>query len=631
MADVFDLSAKLRLDSSDYENGLSEAEERGRSFGTSLKGLLGGAATAMVAGFAAAGTAVAAVTKQAVAGYSQYQQLAGGVQKLFGDSQKTVMKNAKQAFKTTGMSANQYMEQVTSFSAALVNSLGGNTEEAANRADVAMRAISDNVNTFGTDMGSVQNAFQGFAKQNYTMLDNLKLGYGGTKSEMERLIADANEYAVSIGQAGDLSIDSFADIVAAIDLVQQKQGIAGTTAKEAASTVSGSIDMLKSAWDNLLVGLGDGDAVIGDLVTNVVDSAKTVLDNVIPVIGTVLTSIGRVLNEMAPSIIAEIPGIVSTIIPVAINATSTLFSAIVSAIPVLAQSLLSVGYEIIAPMAAGMLQNAPTMIAAMGNNLSQIVASIMQKLPEFLAQGVQIIGQIANGLIQNVPAIINAIIQALVQLIATIASNLPQFLQKGLEIIGQVATGIINAIPQAVAAIPQVISGIVNAFTSFDWLSIGGNIISGIASGISNAAGSVINAITGVASGALNGAKRLLGIGSPSKVFRRVVGQMIPAGMALGVEDNAPLVTSAVEDMNEDAIGAIDDFGYDTDTVVKKVGTDKDESANSAVVNAIQSLADAVIYLDEGLQEKMEDALETMRFELDGREFGRLVRDVRTA
>ena len=621
---LLNISAILRLNSDEYDKGLNDAEGKANGFGQAL----GTAAKVGAAGFAAAGAAVAAVTSQAVSGYAQYQQLAGGVQKLFGDAQNIVMKNAEQAFKTTGMSANQYMEQVTSFSAALVNSLGGNTEEAAKRADVAMRAISDNVNTFGSDMGSVQNAFQGFAKQNYTMLDNLKLGYGGTKSEMERLIADANEYAVSIGQAGDLSIESFADIVTAIDLVQQKQNIAGTTAKEAASTISGSLGMLKGAWDNLLAGLGDADADINNLVSNVIDSAKTVLDNVIPVIGTVLTSLGRVLNEMAPAIIAEIPGIVATIIPVAIDAVGTLFSAIVSAIPVLAQSLLSVGYEIIAPMAAGMLQNAPTMIAAMGNNLSQIVASIMQKLPEFLSKGVEIVGQMAQGLIQNAPAIINAIIQALAQLIATIASNLPQFLAKGIELIAQIAAGIIQAIPQAVAAIPQVISGIVNAFTSFNWLSIGTNIISGIASGIRNAAGSVIDAIGGVASSAINGAKRLLGIASPSKLFRDQVGKMIPAGMAIGIAENTPMVTEAVDDMSEDAFDTMPDVGYDKDVIVDKIGTEPD-SWNGAVVAALQALTYAIYTLDDKLQGKMEEALETMRFDLNGREFGRLVRDVR--
>ena len=207
-----------------------------------------------------------AIVGGAVEGYASYEQLAGGVKKLYGDASNTVMRFAQDAYKTSGMSANQYMEQATSFSAALVSSLGGDTAAAARQTDVAMRAISDNVNTFGSDMDSVQNAFQGFAKQNYTMLDNLKLGYGGTKQEMERLIADANAYAAANGKAADLSIDSFSDIVTAIELIQEKQGIAGTTAKEAATTIEGSIAMTKAAWANLLAEFGKEDGDVGKRV-----------------------------------------------------------------------------------------------------------------------------------------------------------------------------------------------------------------------------------------------------------------------------------------------------------------------------------------------------------------------------
>ena len=278
--DFLALRARLGLDSSEYEAGLKDAQGKASSLGGKIKGGLATVAKLGVAAVGVATAATAALVKSSVAGYAEYQQMVGGVQKLYGNmgmsleqfaeysgksiddvksqwtnleqAQNMVLENAKNAYKTAGMSANEYMSTATSFSAALINSFGGDTIKAAERTDVAMRAISDNWNTFGGDIESIKYAFQGFAKQNYTMLDNLKLGYGGTKTEMERLIADANEYAASIGEAGDMSIESFADVVRAIDLIQQKQGIANTTAREAASTVSGSIGSLKAAWENLL-------------------------------------------------------------------------------------------------------------------------------------------------------------------------------------------------------------------------------------------------------------------------------------------------------------------------------------------------------------------------------------------
>lgn len=259
--------------------------------------------------------AVKAIVGGAVEGYASYEQLAGGVKKLYGDASNTVMQFAQDAYKTSGMSANKYMEQATSFSAALINSLGGDTAKATRQTDVAMRAISDNVNTFGSDMDSVQMAFQGFAKQNYTMLDNLKLGYGGTKQEMERLIADANAYAAANGAAADLSIDSFSDIVTAIELIQEKQGIAGTTAKEAMSTIEGSWNSAKASWDNLLVAIGSGDGeMVSQSVTGLVDSIfgtfseesgkreGGLVNNLLPV----LQNVGNALMQQLPTIAGQL-------------------------------------------------------------------------------------------------------------------------------------------------------------------------------------------------------------------------------------------------------------------------------------------------------------------------------------
>jgi phage-related protein len=296
-------------------SGEAAGKKSGMSFGGAFTAAAGAAAKAGIAAVTAAGAGVVALTKSAVSAYGEYEQLAGGVNKLFGDASDQLMSYAEDAYKTAGLSANEYMEQATSFSAALINSLGGNAQKAAEMTDVAMRAMSDNVNTFGTDMAAVQNAFQGFSKQNYTMLDNLKLGYGGTKTEMERLIADANEYAASIGQASDLSIDSFADIVQAIELIQEKQNIAGTTAKEAASTLQGSFEMTKSAWTNLVAGLANPDADLSKLVTNFTESAKSALGNLLPIVKTGLQGVGKMITELLPEVFQMIPDLLDDLLP----------------------------------------------------------------------------------------------------------------------------------------------------------------------------------------------------------------------------------------------------------------------------------------------------------------------------
>lgn len=336
-------------------SGEAAGKKSGTSFGGAFSAAAGAAAKAGIAAVTAAGAGVVALTKSAVSAYGEYEQLVGGVNKLFGDASKQLMGYAEEAYKTSGLSANEYMEQATSFSAALINSLGGDTKKAAEITDVAMRAMSDNVNTFGTDMAAVQNAFQGFSKQNYTMLDNLKLGYGGTKSEMERLIADANTYAASIGQASDLSIDSFADIVQAIELVQKKQNIAGTTAKEAASTLQGSFEMTKSAWTNLVAGLANPDADMGKLVTNFVESAQAALSNLLPVIKTGLQGVGKMAAELLPEIFKMIPDLLDDILPGLLDTIDTvvtevfpvLIDVIVKNLPMIITTVVKAGKTIV--------------------------------------------------------------------------------------------------------------------------------------------------------------------------------------------------------------------------------------------------------------------------------------------
>lgn len=550
MADVFDLSATLRLDSSQFENGLNRSEGKAGSFGNSLKSGLANAAKIGAAALGAATTAIGALTKSAVSGFAEQQQLIGGVQKLYGNmgmsveeyaqsvgrsvdevknewsglekAQNLVLDNARNAYKTAGISANQYMDMATSFSAALINSLGGDTMKAAEATDVAMRAMSDNWNTFGGDLGMIQGAFQGFAKQNYTMLDNLKLGYGGTKTEMERLISDANEYAKSIGQASDLSIDSFADIVTAIDLVQQKQNVAGTTAREAATTVSGSMGMIKAAWQNLMSGLADSEADIDSLMKYVVDSAEVAFSNVMPVIEKALSSISSLIEKVAPMISEKVPGLVQKILPSLLSAATSLITGVLRALPSLLKvliqqipvimkqlvsavrqtlpeflqagkdlittltngmtprqlldkavsmisqfinklfeylpKLLEMGTNYVTKMIEGIGSSLPVLIEKGGELLEQFVSKLLDYLPKVMESGIQIVEKLISGIDKSLPNIIKAITNVLTKLISTILKKLPDFLAKGAELVVKIAQGIAKSVPTIIKELGLMVS-----------------------------------------------------------------------------------------------------------------------------------------------------------------------------
>lgn len=301
-----DMNRELDENEKAIKEGGKAAEESGskfEGFGKVLKTV--GVALGAVA--VAAGAAAVKLGKEVIAAYADYEQLVGGVDTLFKDSSQEIQRYAANAYKTAGLSANEYMETVTGFSASLIQSLGGDTEKAAKYADMAITDMSDNANKMGTDMSSIQNAYQGFAKQNYTMLDNLKLGYGGTKQEMERLLADAEKIS---GVKYDIS--SYADVVEAIHVMQESMDIAGTTAKEAEATISGSVNALKSAVSNLIVGFGDADADMELLCNNMVDAFKTVVANIIPVIENIvadfITSGSLVANIIKAGVIQSQDG-----------------------------------------------------------------------------------------------------------------------------------------------------------------------------------------------------------------------------------------------------------------------------------------------------------------------------------
>lgn len=345
-------------------------------FGSALKSGLAVAAKAAAAATAAAAGAVIALTKSAVENYGEYEQLVGGVETLFKASAGTVEEYAKNAYQTAGLSANEYMETVTSFSASLLQSMGNDTEAAAKKADLAITDMSDNANKMGTDMQSIQNAYQGFAKQNYTMLDNLKLGYGGTKEEMQRLIDDANALNAAQGNYTNYTIESYADIVDAIHTVQTEMGITGTTALEASTTIEGSVSAMKAAWSNFVTGLGNDNANISELSAQLIESVGTVAENVLPVVETVLKNIAEAVQRDGPEMIQKF------------------VSYAIEKLP----EVISLGLQMVISLVKGIAQNIPQLVTSVLNMMATIVKTIWESLPDIIEVGKNIVRGLWEGI-----------------------------------------------------------------------------------------------------------------------------------------------------------------------------------------------------------------------------------------
>lgn len=520
-----------------------EAESAGKSAGASVgSNLIGTLKKALVA------AGIGAAIKESIEAGAELQQSIGGIETLFKENADTVKQYAADAYKTAGLSANDYMQSVTGFSASLLQGLGGDTAKAAEVANMALVDMSDNANKMGSDMGSIQNAYQGFAKQNYTMLDNLKLGYGGTKSEMERLLKDAEKFS---GVKYD--IDNLSDVYNAIHVIQGELDITGTTAKEASTTISGSMDSMKSSFQNVLADLALGNDLSASM-QGLGDSIAAVAQNIIPVITNIITSVPTLLVALIPQLIPIVisgaqqlvQGLVdgfSQALPAISSISTQIPDGVITAISTGLPSLLQKGVEIISNVVNGLLQNLPTLISTGGNILSQLLNAFLAGLPGMLDAGVKLVGNIGTGLLQNGPKVLVAIGSVIAQLLSTIVSHLPEILQKGIELIGELAAGIIEAIPKIASAVPQVISEIKTKFSEIDWGEVGSNIISGIAKGITSAVGKIKEAAEGAARKAYETAKKALGINSPSKLMRDEVGKFIPAGIAEGINRNAKVIS----------------------------------------------------------------------------------------
>lgn len=471
---VFDLYAKIALDTGDYEKGLEDASGKTSSFADKLKTGLATAAKVGTAAIGAASTGIAALTKSSIEGYAEYEQLVGGVETLFEDLSWDVGQNAAKAFQTAGLSANEYMETAMSFAASLNQSLtriDGNIARSAEMTDQAIIDMADNANKMGTSMEMIQNAYQGFAKQNYTMLDNLKLGYGGTAQEMYRLLQSAAELDETFAKTANFSIDSkghleaeFADITQAIHIVQTEMGITGTTAKEASTTISGSVASMKSAWQNLVTGIADDNADLDTLIGNFVESAKTAAGNILPRVTQILSGMGSAIEQLAPVIAAELPNLISNVLP----------------------SLISAGSQLVVGLATGLINAAPGLISEIPWIVMSIVESVQQNLPMLLESGSQILDMLKNGILSGVPALISELPNVIIAIYNFLEDNLPKWTESGMEFIGNLALGIIDAIPDLVSKLPEVITAAMNYFTKEfpTFLKKGGELLGKLIMGI---------------------------------------------------------------------------------------------------------------------------------------------------
>lgn len=646
---LLDLAVKITCD--------DQASGEVDKIGDGIKNKLGVAAKAGVAAVAAVGTATIAIGKTALDAYSNYEQLVGGIDTLFKASSGKMQQYAANAYQTAGVSANRYMEISTSFAAALISSLGGNTEAAADMANTAITDMSDNANKMGTSLETVQEAYMSLSRGNYEMLDSLKLGYGGTKSELERLLSDAEKFSAAQGKVRDFSVDSYSDIVEAIHIVQDEMGITGTTAEEAATTIEGSVNMAKAAWDNWLTGLGDENADMEVLTGNLVQSVAIVGENIIPRVGQIMVSIGETVAAYAPGVglylrnalinvlpesvqgpmreaflgidevVGRLAGIFKDNLGPAAGAADSVFSAISSGVTTFSNAVNDLVLPAIDQLSPafesffGAIQAAQPLFEFIANIIGVALAAAISTAIKLFAGIVEIVAFVITGfeqLYEDISGFVTGVVQfftvdlpnginTLVQWFAQLPGNIAGFLSTVIaNVAGWVAhmasnavnagalfvssiAGFLSALPGNIASwlsgaistvvgwVTQFASNATSAASQFGSKlrsgleaipgtlgNIGSNIVQGLVNGVTGAAGKLVDAVKGAVDDAIQGAKNLLGIKSPSRVFRKI-GQYVMQGAALGVDDGADLLLRSTDDAMRGMISTAQDITYTPD------------------------------------------------------------------
>lgn len=641
---LLDLAVKITCD--------DQASGEVDKIGDGIKNKLGIAAKAGVAAVAAVGTATVAIGKTALDAYSNYEQLVGGIDTLFKASSGKMQQYAENAYQTAGVSANRYMEISTSFAAALISSLGGNTEAAADMANTAITDMSDNANKMGTSLETVQEAYMSLSRGNYEMLDSLKLGYGGTKSELQRLLADAEKFSAAQGKVRDFSVDSYSDIVEAIHIVQDEMGITGTTAEEAATTIEGSVNMAKAAWDNWLAGLGNEDADMEGLTDQLVQSVVIAGKNIIPRVGQIMTTLGQTVADYAPGVGLYLRNALINVLPEAVqgpmrdafagvdkvvgklesvfndnlkpaaDAADSVFSAISSGVKTFGDSVNDLVLPAIDQLSPafndffGAIQTAQPLLEFIANIIGVGLAAAISVAIKLFAAITEVIAFVITGFAQlydDISGFVTGVVQfftvdlpnainMLVQWFAQLPGNIAGFLS---TVIANVAAWVANMASNAVSAGSRFISGIAGFMSALpgniaSWLSgvistvvgwvsqfasnatsaasqfannlinglasipgqvtsIGSNIIQGMVNGVTGAAGRLIDSVKGAVDDAINAAKNLLGIHSPSRVFRKI-GQYTMQGAALGVDDDADVLLRSTDNAMRGMISTAQDI-----------------------------------------------------------------------
>lgn len=581
------------------------------------------------------GSALLNAGKSAIDSYANYEQLIGGVETLFKDSSGIVENYANNAYKTAGLSANDYMETVTSFSASLLQSLKNDTSKSAEVADMAITDMADNANKMGTDMSMIQSAYQGFAKQNYTMLDNLKLGYGGTKSEMERLLKDAQKIS-----GVKYNISNLSDIYNAIHVIQGELGVTGTTAKEASTTIQGSAASMKSAWGNLLTGIADENADWNTLVNNFVDSVKTAADNILPRVEETFDGISLLITDCLGMLLYNI-------VPMGINLIQNLIDGMVSQFPDILASInnaigvitngivkmlpqiIQLGLKIILSLVQGISESLPTLIPQIVDTVLFIVDTLIDNIDLIIDAGIQLLIGLADGLIEALPELIDRIPEIIDKIVMAISNNLPKIIEAGVELIAKLAWGIVKSIPNLVAAVPKIFTSLFLGIASFSIQliqkgaeiikkikeglangvrnvpEIGKNLVKGVWNGIKDTTSWILDKIKGFGKSVLNGIKSIFGIHSPSTVFRDEIGTNLAKGIGIGFENE-------MENVNG--------------TIQKSLPTDLELSFNLDLKNNSSNMTKmSEIENNQLLVSALQEALEGMAFKVDGDKFGELV------
>ena len=588
------------LDPEAQAAGKSSGESAGNSLVSSLKGVI-----------AAAG--IGAALKATLDAGGAMQQSFGGLETLYGEAADAAKEYAKEAQKA-GISANSYAEQAVSFGAALKSAFAGDTTKAVEAANTAILDMADNAAKMGTPLESIQNAYQGFAKQNYTMLDNLKLGYGGTKTEMQRLLADAQKLT-----GVEYNIDNLGDVYEAIHVIQKDLGLTGVAADEASETFTGSMGAMKAAAENLMANLALGEDITPSLIALSGSIQAYLVNNLFPMIKNILTALPDLLSGVSEMLISSLDMVANNaddIVQIAIDLVTSLVNAIVEAAPFLVvaafnlvtslgealintdwlaigndminnlrnsidnaaksilgsdtgtvqsfldsitanlPSVLQKGVEVITNVVNGILSSLPEIIRSATEMIKTFVDFITANAPTIIRSGMELLMNIVQGILDNLPEIISATVELIGVLLQTIVENLPQIVEMGFELVTQLVVGLINAIPDLIAGAWQLVTGIADTFTNFDWIEIGKNLVQGIINGITSMASAIWDAAKSVAESAFNAAKDALGIASPAKkgIY---IGEMLDEGFALGVENKMGLVDDAVNELADTSVSTL--------------------------------------------------------------------------